>query len=97
MGMFEMEELRMKALLIASALLIGSLGAVPAGAMTMPDPVNPNPGIVHQVDYRCGPGRHMTRWGCRPNFRRPPPRRHWGHRPPPRHHGWRPYERHQHR
>jgi len=75
----------MKTLFIAAALLAGSLSigtaeAMPSGTIK----VDSN---VIRVDYACGRGWHVTRWGeCRRNWRRPsgvvfyyggPPRRGW--------------------
>lgn len=62
----------MKALSIAAALLAGSLSFGTAQAMPM-GTINVQSNIT-TVDYACGRGWHLTRWGeCRRNWRRPPP------------------------
>ncbi|MBB2700352.1 hypothetical protein EFD56_21080 [Rhizobium phaseoli] len=80
----------MKVLLIAAAVLAGSLSIGTAEAMpTGTIKVQSN---ITQVDYACGRGWHLTRWGeCRRNWRRPPPVAFYGG--PPRW-GW---ERRHHR
>ncbi|WHO75111.1 GCG_CRPN prefix-to-repeats domain-containing protein [Rhizobium sp. BT03] len=66
----------MKALSIAAALLAGSLSigtaeAMPMGAINVQSNVTSD---VTKVDYACGRGWHLNRWGeCRRNWRRPPP------------------------
>ncbi|MBX5157929.1 hypothetical protein HJB89_12465 [Rhizobium sp. NZLR8] len=66
----------MKAFSIAAALLAGSLSVGTAEAMPM-GTINVQSNVtsdVTKVDYACGRGWHLTRWGeCRPNWRRPPP------------------------
>lgn len=83
----------MRKTMIAIAIAMSGFGISAAEAMPIaaaPAGVTNN---VQQVDYACGRGYHITRWGeCRPNWRRPPPPRYyhgWGHRPPPRYYGWR--------
>ncbi|WP_431321089.1 GCG_CRPN prefix-to-repeats domain-containing protein [Rhizobium sp. YTU87027] len=89
----------MRMRMIAVAIAMCGFGVSVAEAM----PVAPMNGIAAPntvlVDYACGRGYHLTRWGnCRPNWNRPPPPRYgwrddrrygWGG--PPRY-GWR-YER----
>ncbi|TCU19248.1 GCG_CRPN prefix-to-repeats domain-containing protein [Rhizobium sullae] len=78
----------MKIISLAAALVIGGLSAVSAEAMPMaPAHAEPAaPSAITKVDYACGPGWRLTRWGeCRPRFYRPPPR-YWG--PPPQRWGW---------
>ncbi|NLS02763.1 DUF2613 domain-containing protein [Rhizobium sp. P32RR-XVIII] len=69
----------MKIISLAAALVIGGLSVVSAEAMPMA-PVHADTAAssaVTKVDYACGPGWRLTRWGeCRPRFHRPPPR--WG-------------------
>jgi hypothetical protein len=87
----------MKIISLAAALVIGSLSAVSAEAMPMA-PARADtaaPSAITKVDYACGPGWRLNRWGeCRPRFYRPPPPRYW-HRPSPRW-GWG-WERPRHR
>ena len=78
----------MKALSIAAALLAGSLSIGTAEAMPI-GTINVQSNVT-KVDYACGRGWHLTRWGeCRRNdYRRyAPPVRYW-HRPPPPRWGW---------
>ncbi|WP_245515328.1 GCG_CRPN prefix-to-repeats domain-containing protein [Rhizobium deserti] len=85
----------MKSILVAATLIAGNLFAGAAPAMPI-DPIKPTTKVV-TVDYECGRGWHLNRWGeCRrnrpppppPRWRRDrdrdwgPPRGHW-HRPPP--------------
>ncbi|WP_152096616.1 hypothetical protein [Rhizobium dioscoreae] len=91
----------MRSSVIAIAALLGSLVVSSAEAMPIPAVGTAASAPIVKVDYACGRGWHLTRWGeCRPNRWGPPPRR-WGYyRPPPpppwgwhghRHHrdGWR--------
>ncbi|ASW05099.1 hypothetical protein FBZ98_10912 [Rhizobium sp. ERR 922] len=91
----------MRSSVIAIAALFGSLVVSSAEAMPIPAVGTAASAPIVKVDYACGRGWHLTRWGeCRPNRWGPPPRR-WGYyRPPPpppwgwhghRHHrdGWR--------
>ncbi|WP_092714470.1 GCG_CRPN prefix-to-repeats domain-containing protein [Rhizobium multihospitium] len=91
----------MRSSVIAIAALFGSLVVSSAEAMPIPAVGTAASVPIVKVDYACGRGWHLTRWGeCRPNRWGPPPRR-WGYyRPPPpppwgwhghRHHrdGWR--------
>lgn len=70
----------MKIISLAAALVIGGLSVVSAEAMPMA-PVRADTAAssaVTKVDYACGPGWRLTRWGeCRPRFHRPPPPRYW--------------------
>ncbi|KAA0683274.1 hypothetical protein DTW90_36595 [Neorhizobium sp. P12A] len=83
----------MKVSLIAGALLLAGMAAPSVDAMPLFGKMTPSlseqlPAAV-QVDYACGRGWHLTRWGsCRPNEWRGPPPGYWGHRPPPPY-GWR--------
>jgi hypothetical protein len=84
----------MKIISLAAALVIGGLSAVSAEAMPMA-PVQADAAAssaITKVDYACGPGWRLTRWGeCRPRFNRPPPAR-WGwgwDRPRHYNHHWR--------
>lgn len=80
----------MKTLLIAAAVLV--TGAFSANAQPIaPRAVLPSAAqadLVQQVDWACGPGWRLNRWGdCVPR-RGPPPRhfhrdRDWGWGPPP--------------
>ncbi|MEZ2127165.1 MULTISPECIES: GCG_CRPN prefix-to-repeats domain-containing protein [unclassified Sinorhizobium] len=75
-------------MMIIAAALIGGFVATNANAMPIA-PVNVQSQVI-KVDYECGRGWHLTRWGeCRPNRwdRRPPPRYSW-HRPPPPRWAW---------
>ncbi|MGN7294015.1 MULTISPECIES: GCG_CRPN prefix-to-repeats domain-containing protein [unclassified Rhizobium] len=87
----------MKALILAAAVVLAGAASGVAQPMptTRPAPQSSSNHLVQQVDYACGPGWRLNRWGdCVPR-RGPPPRprywrddgppRHWG--PPPRH--WR--------
>ena len=78
--------------MIAAAIAMCGFGVTAAEAM----PVAPLNGVAAKntvlVDYACGRGYHLTRWGnCRPNWDRPPPprygwradRRYGWDRPPP--------------
>jgi hypothetical protein len=80
--------------MIATALIFGGLVfASSAEAMPKVTVDGPRATAVVTVDYACGRGRHVTRWGCRPNGWGPArrvygrgyydgPRRGWyGHRP----------------
>jgi hypothetical protein len=84
----------MKAFFIAAALLVGA----PAISQAQPVPNVPvavgggvdhlHGGLYQPVDYACGRGWRLTRYGeCVPR-RGPPPDRY--HRPPPREWGWAP-------
>ncbi|MGO4352409.1 hypothetical protein AB4Z25_10765 [Rhizobium sp. RAF36] len=82
----------MKIITLAAALVIGGLSALSAEAMPVAPLAVDNAAAsdVTKVDYACGRGWHMTRWGeCRRNdYRRhAPPVRYW-HRPPPPRWGW---------
>ncbi|MGO7998337.1 GCG_CRPN prefix-to-repeats domain-containing protein, partial [Rhizobium ruizarguesonis] len=58
----------MKELSIAAALLAGSLSIGTAEAMPM-GTINVQRNVT-KVDYACGRGWHLTRWGeCRRNWR----------------------------
>src|SRR5262249_47175453 len=65
-------EMRMR--MFAAAIAMCGFGVSVAEAM----PIAPVNGIAAKntvlVDYACGRGYHLTRWGnCRPNWNRPPP------------------------
>ncbi|WP_432444438.1 GCG_CRPN prefix-to-repeats domain-containing protein [Rhizobium lusitanum] len=86
----------MRSSMIAIAVLLGSLAVTSAEAMPVPAVGTTASVPVVKVDYTCGRGRHVTRWGdCRPNRWGPPPRR-WGYYrpPPPPPWGWRDHRRH---
>lgn len=81
----------MKIITLAAALVIGGLSAISAEAMPVA-PLSADTAAssdVTKVDYACGRGWHLTRWGeCRRNeYRRYAPPVRYGHRPPPRW-GW---------
>jgi hypothetical protein len=48
----------------ASVTLVDSASAMPLGSG-----MRPVDHALVQVGWRCGPGRHMTRFGCIPNRR----------------------------
>jgi len=60
---------------LATALVLGGVAASTAQAMPSPAPIDAaKTSQIVNVDYACGRGWHLTRWGeCRPNWRRPPP------------------------
>lgn len=87
----------MKSMFLAAALLVA--GGVSAEAQPMPVAPKIVPaqgavsGLVEKVDYACGRGWRLNRWGeCvprrppPPRYYRPPPPPGWGWGPPPRHH-----------
>lgn len=77
----------MRSSVFAIAALLGGLVVSSAEAMPIPAVGTTAAVPIVKVDYACGPGRHVTRWGeCRSNRWGPPPRYGWGggyHRPPP--------------
>ncbi len=85
---------------IALAIAMSGFGVSMAEAMPMPAVDSGTAaGNVVKVDYACGRGYHLSRWGnCRPNWRQPPPPRYYGggygygrprwDRPPPPRYGW---------
>jgi hypothetical protein len=79
----------MKAFFLAAALLVSA----PAISQAQPVPnapftVTAGASAAQPVDYACGRGWRLTRWGdCVPR-RGPPPDRYY--RPPPRDWGWAP-------
>ncbi|WP_168598795.1 hypothetical protein [Rhizobium sp. SG570] len=75
----------MRSSVFAIAALLGGLAVSSAEAMPVPAIGTTAAVPVVKVDYACGRGWHVTRWGeCRPNrWGPPPPRYGWGHRPPP--------------
>ena len=70
--------------ILSAALVAGTLAAT-AGASTAMPMTKPtaSSGMIETVGWRCGPHRHMNRWGrCvfnRPVFFRPAPVRAWHH------------------
>ena len=89
----------MKSMFLAAAIL--AAGAVAAEAQPMPVAPKVVPangaasGLIEKVDWACGRGWRLNRWGeCVPRRPPPPPRYHrppppppgWGWGPPPRHH-----------
>ncbi|WP_337270615.1 GCG_CRPN prefix-to-repeats domain-containing protein [Oryzifoliimicrobium ureilyticus] len=79
------------------AVGFATAGLTVAEAMPIASVSEPSAAPVVKVDYACGRGFHLSRWGdCRPNWGGPPPRRYiyrdygWRHRPPPPPwaHGW---------
>ncbi|MGK6316315.1 GCG_CRPN prefix-to-repeats domain-containing protein [Neorhizobium sp. DT-125] len=84
----------MRKFIIATALFAGSLFGTGANAMPVGSINTPAASPIVSVDWACGRGWHLNRWGeCRPNRWRPPPRRHYGwdrprgwHYDHPRHH-----------
>ncbi|KAA0699080.1 hypothetical protein DTW90_06430 [Neorhizobium sp. P12A] len=81
-----MEVFEMRLSLIAGVLLLGGMIAPSVEAMPLvaePAVAQKAPAAI-QVDYACGRGWHLNRWGeCRRNEWRGPPPGYWGHRPPP--------------
>ncbi|WP_377296662.1 GCG_CRPN prefix-to-repeats domain-containing protein [Rhizobium sp. SGZ-381] len=82
----------MKSFFLAAALTLAGAGAslaqpVPRAFSPEAPQVAPSR-LIQQVDYACGPGWRLNRWGdCVPR-RGPPPRRYY--RPPPPDWGWGP-------
>ncbi|SIQ15032.1 hypothetical protein SAMN05880590_102278 [Rhizobium sp. RU35A] len=88
----------MKMFVSAIVLSLAGAGAALAGPVAPPAIAASQaaPGLVQQVDYACGPGWRLTRWGdCVP--RRPPPPPRYYRPPPPPEWGWGPPPRHWHR
>lgn len=84
----------MKALIFAAALaatpaLTGTSFAQPLpSSLSFTHQQAFEPGLVQKVDYACGRGWRLTRWGeCVPRRGPPPPRY---YRPPPPDWGWGP-------
>jgi len=85
----------MRNIIIAAALLAGSLTGTAANALPVGHVKTATPPTVVSVDWACGRGWHLNRWGeCRPSRWRPPPRRYGWDRPHrwyqehPRRHHW---------
>ena len=86
----------MRLSVIAIAAVLGGLAVSSAEAMPVPAAVA-IPAVagtvaeapVVKVDYACGRGWHLTRWGeCRPNRWGPPRGYGWGYDRPPPPRGW---------
>nr|WP_081760665.1 hypothetical protein [Rhizobium sp. CF080] len=95
-----MRRIILAASLVAACLFGGTANAMPIGSVAVP--AKP---AAEKVDWACGRGYHLNRWGdCRPNRWSPPPppryshrwdrRDRWDYRGPPRrewrdHRDWR--------
>ncbi len=71
--------------LFAPLLLAAGIVGMASAAQAMPAAPAPTaPGAITQVDWSCGPGWHVNRWGnCSPNRRFYGT---WGYVAPPRFH-----------
>ncbi|MDO1581959.1 hypothetical protein [Rhizobium oryzicola] len=79
----------MKALLIAAGIVLAGASA----SLAQPIPADPLPheGLVQKIDWECGRGWRLNRWGdCVPIRRYEPPPRYWHRPPPPPPPGWGP-------
>ncbi|WP_440412675.1 GCG_CRPN prefix-to-repeats domain-containing protein [Neorhizobium petrolearium] len=82
----------MRIIIITAVMIAGSLIGTATNAMPIGHVKAPTASPVVSVDWACGRGYHLNRWGeCRPNRWRSPPRRHYGwDRPRGWHHGHHP-------
>ncbi|MFD1746923.1 GCG_CRPN prefix-to-repeats domain-containing protein [Rhizobium helianthi] len=85
----------MKALVLAAAMLAAGAVSTQAQPLAVKPKIAPT-GVVEKVDYACGPGWRLNRWGACVPRRGPPPPRYYRPPPPPPGWGWGPPRHHRH-